>query len=121
MALKINFSQSSIPAYIAACLNLDTATLIGFYIRIDLQTCDKSSNLLQVNWYSLTTPKNEVFDDNESEDHNEILPPGHPGTIIPFFSRNYCAPIVIDSEDNYIKQGYEFLKTLPEFEGAIDC
>lgn len=23
--------------------------------------------------------------------------------------------------DNFIKQGYEYLKTLPEFEGCVDC
>lgn len=29
-------------------------------------------------------------------------------------------PNVTDQSDNFIKQGYEYLKTLPEFTGAID-
>lgn len=30
-------------------------------------------------------------------------------------------PSVINESDNFIKQGYEYLKTLPEFSNAIDC
>lgn len=30
-------------------------------------------------------------------------------------------PSVDDGSDNFIKQAYEHLKTLPEFSGAIDC
>lgn len=30
-------------------------------------------------------------------------------------------PSVADDAPNYHKQGYEYLKTLPEFAGAVDC
>jgi len=30
-------------------------------------------------------------------------------------------PILEDNSPNFIKQGYEYLKTLPEFENATDC
>lgn len=30
-------------------------------------------------------------------------------------------PNVADDAPNFIKQGYEYLKTLPEFEGAVDA
>lgn len=31
------------------------------------------------------------------------------------------APSVADGSENFIKQAYEHLKTLPEFAGAVDC
>ena len=30
-------------------------------------------------------------------------------------------PSVADGSENFIRQGYEYLKTLPEFAGAVDC
>ena len=30
-------------------------------------------------------------------------------------------PSVADDSENFIRQGYEYLKTLPEFAGAVDC
>lgn len=30
-------------------------------------------------------------------------------------------PSVADGSENFIRQGYEYLKTLPEFAGAADC
>lgn len=35
-------------------------------------------------------------------------------------SKQYSIPYVLDGE-NPIKQAYEYLKTLPEFENAVDC
>lgn len=35
-------------------------------------------------------------------------------------SRNYIIEPILESEDNFIKQCYEYLKTLPEFENAIN-
>lgn len=35
-------------------------------------------------------------------------------------SRNYAVKPVIESEDNFIKQCYEYLKTLPEYENSIN-
>lgn len=39
-----------------------------------------------------------------------------------FVKNNFYAftPTLDDSSDNFIKQGYAYLKTLPEYEGAID-
>ena len=38
------------------------------------------------------------------------------------FSKNYSAPVSTeDSAPNFIKQVYEYLKTLPEFENSEDC
>jgi len=37
-------------------------------------------------------------------------------------ANNYSfVPSVVDDSDNFIKQGYEYLKTLPEFEDTKDC
>ena len=33
----------------------------------------------------------------------------------------HFVPSVEDTAPNFIKQGYEYLKTLPEYEYAIDC
>jgi hypothetical protein len=38
------------------------------------------------------------------------------------FSKQFVfTPSVEDGSENFIKQAYRYLKTLPEFEGAIDC
>jgi hypothetical protein len=38
------------------------------------------------------------------------------------FSKNYVFPTAInDDAPNFIKQAYEYLKTLPEFENSEDC
>lgn len=37
----------------------------------------------------------------------------------PFFVKTYS--FVPNMDSNFIKQGYEYLKTLPEFQGAEDC
>lgn len=35
---------------------------------------------------------------------------------------SYAFPLsVADDSENFIRQGYEYLKTLPEFAGAVDC
>ena len=37
-------------------------------------------------------------------------------------ANNYSfVPSVVNDSDNFIKQGYEYLKTLPEFEDTKDC
>lgn len=37
-------------------------------------------------------------------------------------SKHYSfTPSVADGSENFIRQGYEYLKTLPEFAGAVDC
>ena len=33
----------------------------------------------------------------------------------------FFTPSVADSSTNFIQQGYEYLKTLPEFADAVDC
>jgi hypothetical protein len=38
------------------------------------------------------------------------------------FSQQYsCAPSVENGSANFIKQAYDYLKTLPEFAGSEDC
>jgi hypothetical protein len=38
------------------------------------------------------------------------------------FEKTYTVPMVVDNDsENFIKQAYEYLKTLPEFAGATDC
>lgn len=37
-------------------------------------------------------------------------------------TKRYTVPVsVADGAPNYIKQVYEYLKTLPEFAGSVDC
>ena len=33
----------------------------------------------------------------------------------------YSCPVDLQSSDNFVVQAYKFLKTLPEFENAVDC
>lgn len=49
--------------------------------------------------------------------NKEACEEGKPNFNIVYF---YFVPSVEDGSPNFIKQGYEYLKTLPEFEGAID-
>ena len=38
------------------------------------------------------------------------------------FSRQYTIPVSVDDKsENFIKQAYNYLKTLPEFKDAVDC
>jgi hypothetical protein len=38
------------------------------------------------------------------------------------FNKSYAIPVSVDDgSNNFIKQAYEHLKTLPEFSGAEDC
>lgn len=41
-------------------------------------------------------------------------------TLTPIESRSYSFQVLPDG-DSFIKQAYEFLKTLPEFANAVDC
>lgn len=42
--------------------------------------------------------------------------------VILIKSESYSfVPDVTEGAENFVKQGYEYLKTLPEFSGAVDC
>lgn len=40
--------------------------------------------------------------------------------VIQYLKYNFV-PSVEDNSDNFIKQGYEYLKTLEEYKDAVDC
>ena len=41
--------------------------------------------------------------------------------ISPVFSKQFVYPHNLESQDNVMRQGYLYLKTLSEFADAIDC
>lgn len=71
------------------------------YIRIDSISGFKSQITVSVNYYV----SEQSYRDGSSYLHQE------------FYS---FVPNLEDGAVNFFKQGYEYLKTLPEFEGAID-
>lgn len=75
-----------------------TLTFNDAYFKIERVYGNKHSVQIEVTGY------------DNSERHNEI------------FQRNYSfIPEVEDGAENFIKQGYEYLKTLDEYADAIDC
>lgn len=76
-------------------------TLDAAYIRIDEQSGDKANVNLRVHTY--TTLEN--------------CQAGRPWIVEELYN---FTPSVADDAPNFIKQGYEYLKTLPEFELATD-
>lgn len=101
MALKLNISQSS---------NLNrlfgAGTVENVYIKIVRYTGEEKICRFLINFYNF-----------EEDDEDQKLRLNFPETVYEF--------TVNESEDendfNVRKQGYEYLKTLPEFEGCEDC
>jgi hypothetical protein len=53
---------------------------------------------------------------------NEILVSVNFKSSLNQFSKDYKIPVSVEqNSDNFIKQAYNYLKTLPEFAGATDC
>ena len=76
---------------------IKTVTLNDSYVKILSVEGNKSTIILNVGFY-------------KKEDKSQLIQ-----------TKQYeFSPDVSNSSDNFIKQGYEYLKTLPEFSGAID-
>lgn len=72
------------------------------YIRVQSVGGGKDSAIIELFYYV-----------NQSASENGLEP----------LKRTYhdFVPSVDDSADNFIKQGYDHVKTLPEFSNAMDC
>ena len=77
-------------------------TINSAYIRVDTVNGYKGDLQISVNSYI------------SQQDFNE----GKVYLIQKFYN---FVPSVEDNAYNFIKQGYEYLKTLPEYEDAVDC
>jgi hypothetical protein len=82
----------------SSCQKNDPVVVQDVYIRVSQVLAEKTSMKFDVE-YLKTADTNEPF------------------IIKPFF----CVPSIEDDAPNFIKQGYEYLKTLPEFVEAIDA
>jgi|GEM_PF-4126756 len=97
MALRImNTKQVYIPDFVISMIDVD---IEEFYVLITNQKWNKSLAEIDVSWLNKT--------DNDD--------------VVIIASKKYFHKIDLQSNDNFIVQGYEYLKKLPEFEGAIDC
>lgn len=109
MALKINIENFSTPILLQGLLNLNGVNQI--YIRIDRYSGELNVCSFIIGFYF----KKEVVIGGE--------------TVFEYVNLNFPQRpyhfIVNESEDekdfNVRKQGYEYLKTLPEFVGCEDC
>lgn len=87
-------------------LELKVETSIGItaekaYVRIDTLFGSKNTIILNVKSYF----SQETYDGGKE----------------PYESKEYSfTPSVEEGSDNFIRQGYKYLKTLPDFEGAVD-
>jgi hypothetical protein len=77
-------------------------TVENSYMRIEVLSGDKSNITFQLSGYV----------------NQEAYSNGKVQIISKTFN---FIPDIADNAPNFIKQGYEYLKTLPEFEGAIDA
>lgn len=92
MALEIDFKHTPMGFSSPAIVK-------NCYVRIDSINGTKNKLSLTVSFY------------NKS---NNLMIVAHQN-LYEFF------PNINDNSQNFIKQGYEHLKTLPEFTGATDC
>ncbi|WP_286883430.1 MULTISPECIES: hypothetical protein [Sphingobacterium] len=113
MALKINIEKFSLPDLLKGLLNLESVNEI--YIRIDRYSGQLNVCSFLVGYYF----KKEV-----EVEEDGIMHKIWENVNLNFPQRPYRFT-VNESEDendfNVRKQGYEYLKTLPEFEGCEDC
>lgn len=84
------------------------------YIRIDGMNGSKNELTLNVNAYNILD-NNKIFVSIMKPDADNLSP-------IEKQKRKpvYCFTPNFNSEDNFMAQGYNYLKTLPEFTGAVD-
>lgn len=111
MALKQNISNSNYPSVVRATLGI-TEDVNELYIKITSLHQQEQSCQVRADFFHrvLQEKVNE-----EDEDLYELIPLKIPSVYQTF--------IVDESEQstNTRKQGYEYLKTLPEFEYCEDC
>jgi hypothetical protein len=92
MALEIDFKHTPIGFSSPAILR-------NAYVRIDSINGTKNKLFMTVGFYSKS---------------NDLMLVAHQNLY------EFC-PNVNDDSQNFIKQGYDYLKTLSEFQSAIDC
>lgn len=111
MALKQNISNSNYPSVVRATLGL-TDEVNELYIKITSLHQQEQSCQVRADFFHRVLQEKENEDD---EDLYELIPLKIPSVYQTF--------IVDESElsTNTRKQGYEFLKTLPEFIDCEDC
>ena len=88
----------------------------GDYINMDPQIKNKTTLILRVNYWKDEATRNLAgaipFNDSMSGGNTER---------IEGFKCLYECPYNLASADNVFKQGYDYLKTLAEFDGVEDC
>ena len=86
-----------------------SVSLSDVYFRINSLEGNKSK--LKINLVGVYTYKIKDADMQQDCDAKEVV-----------YSNSFnFAPCVDDGSANFIKQGYEYLKTLEEFKEAVDC
>lgn len=89
----------------------------GDYMNIDPQVKNKTTLLIRVNYWkdeaTRNTPGAIPFSDAISGGNADRIEGG--------FKCLYECPYELNSADNVYKQGYSYLKTLPVFDGVVDC
>lgn len=104
MALKIILNETDRNGFVFRYLNAHESSEL--YIKIIEHSCEGVNGKIKVAVFN-----NIVFDDEDVDRELHALN---------FPTREFS--FILDLEGgNNILQGYEYLKTLPEFEGCEDC
>lgn len=103
MALKLNIEGFNIPGMVDSILNLQN--VVEIYIKIDYYSVEENKCNLRVNYF------------NKKSSTIDLIPLSIPSQYFNF-------EVVEDGsymDKNTRQQGYEYLKTLPEFSDCEDC
>lgn len=109
MALKINKNLNNRTHQLLNGLHdtiLNNDAINSFYIVVTPVIWEKPNIIFNTQCYV-------IFNDGDFDINNTFN--------IPLLSKQYVTESDIDSALNVAEQAYNYLKTLPEFEGAIDC
>ena len=89
---------------------------VGEYINLDISLANKTSVTLMLNFW-----KDKATRDTATAiPYNDQLTGSRKDRIVGFDTVYDCI-YDLNSSDNIFVQGYNYLKTLPEFNGAEDC
>jgi hypothetical protein len=95
MALETKLTMKKVYAYSSDDFIEKEVVVEKCYVKIEKVSGDKEALMLNVGYY----------------DQTRLLKT----------ARFAFTPSVADGSENFIRQGYEYLKTLPEFARAVDC
>ncbi|WP_286842678.1 MULTISPECIES: hypothetical protein [Sphingobacterium] len=113
MALKLNLENNHTPGFIINLLQLEGVSEV--YIRIDRYLGDANTVDISLGYYSPIDRSEDT--ESGSMVYKDVVPLNFPPSKYRFTVNEDGS----ETDVNVRRQGYQYLKTLPEFEGCEDC